>query len=454
MALATQCPHCHTTFRVAHDQLKLRAGLVRCGSCKEIFNGIEHLLPSETVAATRTPAPAVKTPAAPAPAPAPAAAPAPVEAAPAPKSAPVPASKMPSVSDQLDFAYPDMGEDERAAAPVVTAPDPIPDTIVEPRGSDPVEVEFVETPRKGPPPGPAVEPEPAHAAHHEAPPVPTPAPAPPPIPETNTAIDPLTRMTLVDADDLAAMPPPNPDEPDPLDKVMEDFERKPARGGKRKKPYPRGPLAGQREEMPREEPAMEAPAPEPAPAPKPAAASNTYSDAEEPDFVKRERKKRTRGRTVGIVMGIGSVLLFFLALGQGAYIFRDQLAARLPETRPALDSFCSLLDCKVGLPAQIEAITFDGEQFEMLTTRKDTGEFSITLRNTARVTQAWPQLELTLKDNGNVPLARRVFAPQDYLPTGMDPRKGFAANSEQPIKLYFEFTDAKPAGFQVGVFYR
>ena len=44
MALATQCPHCHTTFRVAHDQLKLRAGLVRCGACKQIFNGIEHLL--------------------------------------------------------------------------------------------------------------------------------------------------------------------------------------------------------------------------------------------------------------------------------------------------------------------------------------------------------------------------------------------------------------------------
>ncbi|MDP9107658.1 MAG: zinc-ribbon domain-containing protein, partial [Pseudomonadota bacterium] len=44
MALATKCPYCQTTFRVAHDQLKLRAGLVRCGACKEIFNGIEHLL--------------------------------------------------------------------------------------------------------------------------------------------------------------------------------------------------------------------------------------------------------------------------------------------------------------------------------------------------------------------------------------------------------------------------
>jgi predicted Zn finger-like uncharacterized protein len=28
MALATRCPHCQTTFRVANDQLKLHAGLV------------------------------------------------------------------------------------------------------------------------------------------------------------------------------------------------------------------------------------------------------------------------------------------------------------------------------------------------------------------------------------------------------------------------------------------
>ena len=52
MALATRCPHCQTAFRVASDQLKLRAGLVRCGTCKEIFNGIENLLhPDEDIGA-------------------------------------------------------------------------------------------------------------------------------------------------------------------------------------------------------------------------------------------------------------------------------------------------------------------------------------------------------------------------------------------------------------------
>jgi len=64
MALATRCPHCHTTFRVASDQLKLRGGMVRCGACQQVFDGGAHLteLPARPAAA----APATSTtPAAP-----------------------------------------------------------------------------------------------------------------------------------------------------------------------------------------------------------------------------------------------------------------------------------------------------------------------------------------------------------------------------------------------------
>jgi len=41
--LATQCPNCHTQFRVTLAQLELREGMVRCGACREIFNGIDHV---------------------------------------------------------------------------------------------------------------------------------------------------------------------------------------------------------------------------------------------------------------------------------------------------------------------------------------------------------------------------------------------------------------------------
>ena len=42
--LATRCPHCQTRFRVTPPQLELREGMVRCGACRESFNGREHLL--------------------------------------------------------------------------------------------------------------------------------------------------------------------------------------------------------------------------------------------------------------------------------------------------------------------------------------------------------------------------------------------------------------------------
>lgn len=60
MALATQCPHCQTVFRVAHDQLKLRGGIVRCGACNEIFDGNAALVEPAAVPlpAAAPPAPA------------------------------------------------------------------------------------------------------------------------------------------------------------------------------------------------------------------------------------------------------------------------------------------------------------------------------------------------------------------------------------------------------------
>lgn len=43
MALATTCPKCNTSFRVAPDQLALRRGMVRCGLCQNVFSGMANL---------------------------------------------------------------------------------------------------------------------------------------------------------------------------------------------------------------------------------------------------------------------------------------------------------------------------------------------------------------------------------------------------------------------------
>ena len=51
--MLTRCPSCSTAFRVTPEQLKARAGKVRCGHCSAVFNALETLedMPPAVVAA-------------------------------------------------------------------------------------------------------------------------------------------------------------------------------------------------------------------------------------------------------------------------------------------------------------------------------------------------------------------------------------------------------------------
>lgn len=64
--MKTCCPGCQTTFRVTPEQIKARAGKVRCGQCQVVFNALDSLLdetghtanalPKTTPTETATPA--------------------------------------------------------------------------------------------------------------------------------------------------------------------------------------------------------------------------------------------------------------------------------------------------------------------------------------------------------------------------------------------------------------
>jgi predicted Zn finger-like uncharacterized protein len=40
----TRCPHCGTAFRATQAQLMARGGMVRCGKCAAVFDGVAHLV--------------------------------------------------------------------------------------------------------------------------------------------------------------------------------------------------------------------------------------------------------------------------------------------------------------------------------------------------------------------------------------------------------------------------
>ncbi|HZW20089.1 DUF3426 domain-containing protein [Noviherbaspirillum sp.] len=381
MALATQCPHCHTTFRVAHDQLKLRAGLVRCGACKQIFNGIENLLRPEDLEQ--------QAPKAPAPEPKPSPAPAPEE-----KAQPLPS---------VDFDLGDLSDLDPEPEP---RPSPRPVERPFPDSSDTTLAE-------------------AEREELEA--------AGPATPEPKD--DPLLRMTLMDfahdrrepvvEDNAQGADPETAIEHDPIDQAIDDLESKPWRREQDEAAQSEGDALDQAE----------------------------AADYELPGFVKQARRKQRIGHALRIFMLTASVFLLLGLLGQGTYVFRDQIAAWIPQSKPLLDEACARIGCQVGLPAHIESVSVESSELQTLAADSNTFALTVLLRNHGATAQSWPNIELTLNDNNEKPLARRVFLPREYLAEPSDARKGFSAHSEQPVKIHFELAQLKASGYRVYVFY-
>jgi predicted Zn finger-like uncharacterized protein len=404
MALATQCPHCHTTFRVAHDQLKLRAGLVRCGACKQIFNGIENLLRPEELgiagdagaAATSapTPAPAVTPPSL-------AGAPSGAAASPASTDSETPP---PSVASAPSFDVGKQGMPDRSATGSGTGEHtaPPPDTAAD---------AFTPTTTDT-----------ASAQH--------------PITTTGTEAqkdDPLLRMTLMDIAHVPRKPSADvPADSSPKSDAEDDFVEQ-AIDDLQARPWRRKPDAAQSEGD--------------------ALDQADAADYEEPEFVRQARRRETIGRALTIFMGTASALLLGVLIAQAAYVFRNQIAARVPQAQPVLAAACERSGCQVGLPAQIDAVSIESSELQTLAPDSNTFSLTVLLRNHSTTVQAWPSIELTLNDASEKPLVRRVFMPRDYLTSSKELERGFAASSEQPLKLYFELSQLKAAGYRVYLFY-
>ncbi|WP_162256863.1 DUF3426 domain-containing protein [Noviherbaspirillum sp. Root189] len=177
------------------------------------------------------------------------------------------------------------------------------------------------------------------------------------------------------------------------------------------------------------------------------------ADYEEPGFVRQARRRETIGRALTIFMGTASALLLGVLIAQAAYIFRNQIAARLPQAQPVLAAACERSGCQVGLPAQIDSVSIESSELQTLAPDSNTFSLTVLLRNHSLVAQAWPSIELTLNDASEKPLARRVFMPREYLVSSKELERGFAASSEQPLKLYFELSQLKAAGYRVYLFY-
>jgi predicted Zn finger-like uncharacterized protein len=146
----------------------------------------------------------------------------------------------------------------------------------------------------------------------------------------------------------------------------------------------------------------------------------------------------------------GALLLLLALAVQGAYLYRSEITASVPEARPYLNRMCELLHCTVALPQRPRQISIEASDMQA-TDPGNPGLIALTatLRNHATIEIGYPALDVVLTNTKEHTVARRIFLPGEYLDAGRNPHAGVPPNAEITVRLNLDTGDLGAAGFRL-----
>lgn len=429
--LTTRCPNCSTMFRIRPEQLTVRSGRVRCGSCQQAFSALNHLeevddemvLPSNPVPSAQAAKPvALATGKARSTVPQPAV---PLNAS-LGVAAELPASlPTPSIAP---VAEPEPTESEKGSAAAPEAAVPLSTRSAEPadatvglvlKGPSPAEVRTEAKPDfafdfdvsgLANDAAPAGHVEPFTAAEHEA---------------------------------SAAEVPAKPYE----SKIAKELGI-PAYDPERATGFGKTVMLEEPVELTRQDVDE-------------ASESGNSSEARKSSR-RRSRKSRKsklvedrRKRRHTWKWALGSGLLGLLALAQGAYVFRTEVVRELPQLRAPFEQVCLQLGCSVPYPREASDEKIKIESSEFFADGGGPGRYRLvaTIANHVPYAQAWPSLEVTITDRFDIAIARRVLAPNEWLPAAKRKEPAFEPHSEVAANIALDLGGLAASGYRLYVFY-
>jgi len=170
-----------------------------------------------------------------------------------------------------------------------------------------------------------------------------------------------------------------------------------------------------------------------------------------PGDLANARRQPSRGEKWAY--GLGILLLVILLVAQLALGYRDRLSAEYPEIGEVLRTACAQLGCAIGPPRESGRITIEASDLQADPARKGLLVLSATLRNRAGFAVAFPHLELALQDVQGQVVARRVFAPTEYLAAQASAEHGLGGGEEHYLALYLDAGGLRAEGYKVEAFY-
>ncbi len=176
-------------------------------------------------------------------------------------------------------------------------------------------------------------------------------------------------------------------------------------------------------------------------------------DSQDSYFNADNKKFKSTSAAVAWLMGLFSVTLLLAAIAQSIYFYRTELAIYYPKTKIYLVQACEKIGCRIDLPKKIDLIVIDDSDMQEDANYLGLIHLSSTLINQANFNQAYPNIELTLTDIDDIPKLRRIFKPNEYLPSTTDISKGLEAGEEIKVKLAITAQGTAVAGYRVFVRY-
>jgi len=193
---------------------------------------------------------------------------------------------------------------------------------------------------------------------------------------------------------------------------------------------------------------------EPEPEPEPEAdildAVDLHAEpAAMPSFVRSaERARRWHRPWVRGALAAGAALAVVVLSAQIAHVYRDQLAARFPGARPALEAACAAWGCRVDPVRAIDKLAVESSGLVRVE-KSQVYRLQLVLRNRSDIPLAWPAFELTLSDSAGKAVARRVLRATEL---GVN-EATLAAGRELPLQATLQAATAPVVGYTLELFY-
>lgn len=152
---------------------------------------------------------------------------------------------------------------------------------------------------------------------------------------------------------------------------------------------------------------------------------------------------------------IGAACAALLLLLQAAFLYRTELSVLFPAAREPLAAVCRTIGCTVPRPRKAELMAIETSDLESDRRHEGVIVLLAQIRNRAPFPQEYPALELTLTDERDQPVLRKVLAPAEYLPQASAEQRasGMAAGAEASLRMHLHPGSLKPVGYRLYLFY-